>query len=294
MLQIYTFFFFNDTATTEIYTRSIVGSVRCVQETGINAEYMGMEEKKLYVDPNFLQKEESESEEEDNPRVMSGVKESDSNADMNQSYGETYISPINNDSYHLQILTLVKIPPDKALSQHYYEHVPQIEKQDLLCLDLFSSQQDAFGKDKEKSALPRSLLQGLPTQISVPNLYERSCHLSLANLVLQRQIKKLVADRSRIVEKLQKIKEEELNEEKSLGSSRAFEIGDRSQISKQKRHRRMVIEIERHYTCPNPTCFKSYGSEGSLSQHIKLKHPQLSLSSKQSPASSSSQSKDAR
>eukprot|EP00831_Metopus_contortus_P061984 TRINITY_DN5392_c0_g1_i2.p2 TRINITY_DN5392_c0_g1~~TRINITY_DN5392_c0_g1_i2.p2 ORF type:complete len:137 (+),score=10.04 TRINITY_DN5392_c0_g1_i2:58-468(+) len=28
-------FFFNDTATTEIYTRSIVGSVRCVQETGI-------------------------------------------------------------------------------------------------------------------------------------------------------------------------------------------------------------------------------------------------------------------
>eukprot|EP00831_Metopus_contortus_P048471 TRINITY_DN3955_c0_g2_i1.p5 TRINITY_DN3955_c0_g2~~TRINITY_DN3955_c0_g2_i1.p5 ORF type:complete len:117 (+),score=18.63 TRINITY_DN3955_c0_g2_i1:3-353(+) len=40
------FFFFNDTATTEIYTRSIVGSVRCVQETGINAEYMGMEDEK--------------------------------------------------------------------------------------------------------------------------------------------------------------------------------------------------------------------------------------------------------
>eukprot|EP00831_Metopus_contortus_P061334 TRINITY_DN53179_c0_g1_i1.p1 TRINITY_DN53179_c0_g1~~TRINITY_DN53179_c0_g1_i1.p1 ORF type:complete len:122 (-),score=28.69 TRINITY_DN53179_c0_g1_i1:160-525(-) len=31
---IYFFFLFNDTATTEIYTRSIVGSVRCVQETG--------------------------------------------------------------------------------------------------------------------------------------------------------------------------------------------------------------------------------------------------------------------
>eukprot|EP00831_Metopus_contortus_P018274 TRINITY_DN17792_c0_g1_i1.p1 TRINITY_DN17792_c0_g1~~TRINITY_DN17792_c0_g1_i1.p1 ORF type:complete len:260 (-),score=52.13 TRINITY_DN17792_c0_g1_i1:108-887(-) len=30
---IFVFFFFNDTATTEIYTRSIVGSVRCVQET---------------------------------------------------------------------------------------------------------------------------------------------------------------------------------------------------------------------------------------------------------------------
>eukprot|EP00825_Cyclidium_porcatum_P022977 TRINITY_DN25266_c0_g1_i1.p2 TRINITY_DN25266_c0_g1~~TRINITY_DN25266_c0_g1_i1.p2 ORF type:complete len:143 (+),score=31.66 TRINITY_DN25266_c0_g1_i1:74-502(+) len=30
------FFFFNDTATTEIYTLHIVGSVRCVQETGFN------------------------------------------------------------------------------------------------------------------------------------------------------------------------------------------------------------------------------------------------------------------
>eukprot|EP00831_Metopus_contortus_P034117 TRINITY_DN27254_c0_g2_i1.p2 TRINITY_DN27254_c0_g2~~TRINITY_DN27254_c0_g2_i1.p2 ORF type:complete len:121 (-),score=16.68 TRINITY_DN27254_c0_g2_i1:31-393(-) len=33
--NLFIFFFFNDTATTEIYTRSIVGSVRCVQETGV-------------------------------------------------------------------------------------------------------------------------------------------------------------------------------------------------------------------------------------------------------------------
>eukprot|EP00825_Cyclidium_porcatum_P050060 TRINITY_DN8819_c0_g1_i1.p1 TRINITY_DN8819_c0_g1~~TRINITY_DN8819_c0_g1_i1.p1 ORF type:complete len:159 (-),score=30.58 TRINITY_DN8819_c0_g1_i1:381-857(-) len=32
-LSIIIFFFFNDTATTEIYTLHIVGSVRCVQET---------------------------------------------------------------------------------------------------------------------------------------------------------------------------------------------------------------------------------------------------------------------
>eukprot|EP00825_Cyclidium_porcatum_P050527 TRINITY_DN9040_c0_g1_i3.p2 TRINITY_DN9040_c0_g1~~TRINITY_DN9040_c0_g1_i3.p2 ORF type:complete len:137 (-),score=35.44 TRINITY_DN9040_c0_g1_i3:250-660(-) len=37
------FFFFNDTATTEIYTLHIVGSVRCVQET--DAEYMGQTKK---------------------------------------------------------------------------------------------------------------------------------------------------------------------------------------------------------------------------------------------------------
>eukprot|EP00831_Metopus_contortus_P002798 TRINITY_DN11040_c0_g1_i1.p2 TRINITY_DN11040_c0_g1~~TRINITY_DN11040_c0_g1_i1.p2 ORF type:complete len:103 (-),score=11.37 TRINITY_DN11040_c0_g1_i1:213-521(-) len=33
LMGVIVFFFFNDTATTEIYTRSIVGSVRCVQET---------------------------------------------------------------------------------------------------------------------------------------------------------------------------------------------------------------------------------------------------------------------
>eukprot|EP00825_Cyclidium_porcatum_P044881 TRINITY_DN6693_c0_g1_i2.p2 TRINITY_DN6693_c0_g1~~TRINITY_DN6693_c0_g1_i2.p2 ORF type:complete len:233 (+),score=37.81 TRINITY_DN6693_c0_g1_i2:85-783(+) len=42
------FFFFNDTATTEIYTLHIVGSVRCVQETGINAEYMGDRQVKIH------------------------------------------------------------------------------------------------------------------------------------------------------------------------------------------------------------------------------------------------------
>eukprot|EP00831_Metopus_contortus_P036429 TRINITY_DN28823_c0_g1_i2.p1 TRINITY_DN28823_c0_g1~~TRINITY_DN28823_c0_g1_i2.p1 ORF type:complete len:213 (-),score=37.52 TRINITY_DN28823_c0_g1_i2:65-703(-) len=44
-------FFFNDTATTEIYTRSIVGSVRCVQET--DAEYMGIVKKNALVRDSF-------------------------------------------------------------------------------------------------------------------------------------------------------------------------------------------------------------------------------------------------
>jgi hypothetical protein len=32
------------------------------------------------------------------------------------------------------------------------------------------------------------------------------------------------------------------------------------------------LEIERHYICPIGNCGKNYGSEGSLNQHIKLKH----------------------
>ena len=48
-----------------------------------------------------------------------------------------------------------------------------------------------------------------------------------------------------------------------------FEIDN----EKKKRHRRTATEIARHYKCPIEDCPKSYGSEGSLNQHIKIKHP---------------------
>jgi hypothetical protein len=44
---------------------------------------------------------------------------------------------------------------------------------------------------------------------------------------------------------------------------------------KQKRHRRRATLIDRHYQCPLQTCSKNYGSEGSLNQHMKLKHPEV-------------------
>ena len=40
----------------------------------------------------------------------------------------------------------------------------------------------------------------------------------------------------------------------------------------RKRHRRNKNEIIREFTCEHPGCLKSYGSEGSLNQHIKRKH----------------------
>ena len=49
-----------------------------------------------------------------------------------------------------------------------------------------------------------------------------------------------------------------------------FEIDN----EKKKRNRRVATEIARHYKCPIDDCPKSYGSEGSLNQHIKIKHPE--------------------
>ncbi|CAI2381988.1 unnamed protein product [Moneuplotes crassus] len=45
-------------------------------------------------------------------------------------------------------------------------------------------------------------------------------------------------------------------------------------MAKPKRHRRTKSEIQRKYKCRSGHCSKSYGSEGSLNQHIKLKHPE--------------------
>jgi len=49
-----------------------------------------------------------------------------------------------------------------------------------------------------------------------------------------------------------------------------FDITD----ERRKRHRRTANEISRHYVCPIEDCPKSYGSEGSLNQHLKIKHPE--------------------
>ena len=40
-----------------------------------------------------------------------------------------------------------------------------------------------------------------------------------------------------------------------------------------KRKRRKAKGIQRRYACPVQECGKSYGSDGSLNQHIRLKHP---------------------
>ena len=44
---------------------------------------------------------------------------------------------------------------------------------------------------------------------------------------------------------------------------------------KEKRRRRTALEIERKYQCRYEGCPKSYGSEGSLNQHMKNKHSEF-------------------
>jgi hypothetical protein len=48
-----------------------------------------------------------------------------------------------------------------------------------------------------------------------------------------------------------------------------------SEENRIKRSRRTAEEIERRFKCNVEFCERCYGSDGSLQQHIKLKHPEL-------------------
>ena len=47
--------------------------------------------------------------------------------------------------------------------------------------------------------------------------------------------------------------------------------------NKPKRVRRTNNMIDKNYKCPGEKCEKVYASEGSLQQHMKLKHPNLDV-----------------
>jgi hypothetical protein len=100
-------------------------------------------------------------------------------------------------------------------------------------------------------------LQLLP-RVLPPFLGKRSTHLT--GMSRLRQVKQLLADKAELTGRLERLEEREDD-----GSDMTGE--------KSKRHRRTASEISRHYKCSIVTCQKSYGSEGSLNQHIRLKHP---------------------
>ncbi len=56
----------------------------------------------------------------------------------------------------------------------------------------------------------------------------------------------------------------------------AEDLDNSSGDDKKKRVRRCANQIERKFVCPVPNCEKSYGTEGSMAQHMRLKHPGVS------------------
>jgi len=96
--------------------------------------------------------------------------------------------------------------------------------------------------------------------------YPEYCRLYFANILLTTKLKHLLTEKDELNKKLSTLESNRKKHEENMGWN--FDISE----DKKKRHRRTAVEINRHYKCPADICPKSYGSEGSLNQHIKLKH----------------------
>jgi len=101
--------------------------------------------------------------------------------------------------------------------------------------------------------------------------------LSLANNTIFQQIQNLEKEKVELLEKcenLESVQIKRLDNKRISAEKKEEEYSGMSLFEKKKRHRRTALEIERPFSCPVGPCYRLYGSEGSLNQHIKQKHPE--------------------
>eukprot|EP01017_Pseudomicrothorax_dubius_P021515 TRINITY_DN2316_c0_g2_i2.p1 TRINITY_DN2316_c0_g2~~TRINITY_DN2316_c0_g2_i2.p1 ORF type:complete len:105 (-),score=15.06 TRINITY_DN2316_c0_g2_i2:171-485(-) len=104
--------------------------------------------------------------------------------------------------------------------------------------------------------------------------------------MLHMKIKEMLTERETMLSRisvlessLNSAKEKATPHRKSTIEKPVSPLPEENDHSVKKRHRRSADQIDRHFLCPYPGCNKSYGSENSLNQHRKLKHPPGSPSS---------------
>ena len=90
--------------------------------------------------------------------------------------------------------------------------------------------------------------------------------LFLVNIVLTTKVKKLQEEIEDLKEKIRKY------EAQTMGN---ISLGGTGDSIKKKRKRKTKDQVERNFSCNIDSCAKSYGSENSLNQHMKLKHTEF-------------------
>ena len=90
--------------------------------------------------------------------------------------------------------------------------------------------------------------------------------------------RKLYIDNLILKQNFKSVKKEE--EYLKLGKKKMLAIANsypkhKGECEKKRRNRRNADEINRLYRCEITGCDKSYGSEGTLAQHYRTKHPKI-------------------
>ena len=109
--------------------------------------------------------------------------------------------------------------------------------------------------------------------------------LFLVNIVLTTKVKKLQEEIEDLKEKIRKY------EAQTMGN---ISLGGAGDTIKKKRKRKTKDQVERNFSCNIDNCTKSYGSENSLNQHMKLKHTEfwMRIKEKEQSLAKSTTSKD--
>ena len=95
--------------------------------------------------------------------------------------------------------------------------------------------------------------------------------------IYKSQYSRLLRDNQKLLADLNRVMCEKHELEKKYNSLNvlfpSLQTEKPSNEERKKRYRRQASQIVREYECNVPSCCKSYGTEASLIQHIKLKHP---------------------
>ena len=94
---------------------------------------------------------------------------------------------------------------------------------------------------------------------------EMKSTLFLVNIVLTTKVKKLQEEILELNDRIRKF------ETHGFPGNIKFN----ADLGKRKRKRKTKDQVERNFKCNINGCTKSYGSENSLNQHMKLKHPEF-------------------
>lgn len=93
------------------------------------------------------------------------------------------------------------------------------------------------------------------------------------NEMMKNQINSLLAQREKLFQSLNSYEQKTMSKH-----GKQMTLGlEKTDSEKKKRFRRSAKNIFRMFQCPTEKCSKSYGSEGSLHQHIRLKHPEFDI-----------------
>jgi len=109
-------------------------------------------------------------------------------------------------------------------------------------------------------------------------------HLMLTNNLISSKISGLTTEKNQLLMKISVLEGRNFELPRSKynflrPTSGGSGLSSLDASGKLKRQRRLATQIDRHYRCPIQNCMKSYGSEGSLFQHIKIKHPNFNINS---------------